>query len=144
MDKKQFQNNVKRSLQVLLYIYQTKHGRNSEPKASDLTIHWWETQKTWACEVNFNCEFQFETEDPDVAIFAESVNKYDDIQMGFFSSYEVDKNGDFVNRTIPLSDSDDMIGLFNSCNYKWMGHEQKNTTVGFSYSYNVFDIEIDK
>ena len=100
MDKKQFQNNVKRSLQVLLYIYQTKHGRNSEPKASDLTFNWWETQKTWACEVNFNCEFQFETEDPDVAIFAESVNEYDDIQMGFFSSYEVDKNGDITTKVM--------------------------------------------
>jgi len=55
MDKKLFEDNVKSSIQVMLYIYQTKHGRNSEPQVWNIRFNWFGDNDS-AVEVNFDTE----------------------------------------------------------------------------------------
>jgi len=134
MDNKEFESNIKRSLQVMLYIYQTKHGRNSDPKISNLHFHWFGEGN---CEVTFDTEYKFEVEDPDVGTFMVSLNECDDKQQSFFIGIEILENGEFGKRVTPFEDSDDMIGYFKSTEYGW-GYGAGECLAKFSYSYNYF------
>jgi hypothetical protein len=137
MDKKVFENNVKSSLQVMLYVYQTKHGRNSDPKISNLVISWFGDNDS-AAEVNFDTEYVFDVSDPDVGVYMRALNECDDKQFNFFTGIEIGQDGEFVKRFTPIDDSDDMVGYFKSSEYEWGFEGEKNGKATFSYTYNYF------
>jgi len=137
MDKKVFENNVKSSLQVMLYVYQTKHGRNSDPKISNVAISWFGDNDS-AAEVNFDTEYVFDVSDPDVGVYMRALNECDDKQLNFFKGIEIGQDGEFVKRFTPIDDSDDMVGYFKSSEYEWGFEGEKNGKATFSYAYNYF------
>ena len=136
MDKKVFEDNIKSSLQVMLYVYQTKYGRNKEPKISNLQISWFGDNDS-AVEVNFDTEYTFEVDDPDVGVYMRALNECDEKQYNFFTGFELSESGEFVKRFNPMDDSDDMVGYFKSSDYEWgYGNGECNAT--FSYAYHYF------
>ena len=137
MDKKLFEENIRRSLKVMLYLYQSIHGRNSEPRISNLQFNWFGEVN---CEVTFDTEYKFIIDDPEVGSYTRGLNECDKKQYGFFSGVEILQNGEFGKRVNPMDESDDMIGYFKSCDYEW-GYGDGPCTVTFSYAYNYFPEE---
>ena len=137
MDKKLFEDNVKSSIQVMLYIYQTKHGRNKDPKVSNIQINWFGDNDS-AVEVNFDTEYIFDVTDPDVGVYMKALNECDDKQYHFFTGIELSESGEFVKRYTPMDDSDDMVGYFKASEYEWGYGDDKNAKATFSYGYHYF------
>ena len=136
MDKSQFESNIKSSLQVMLYLYQTMHGRNSEPKITNLQFSYYKAQDV-NCEVSFDTEYKFAIDDPDVSSYTRGLNECNKKQYGFFSGVEILQNGEFGKRVIPHDESDDIIGYFKSCEYEW-GYGESVCKATFSYAYHYF------
>ena len=134
MDKAQFESNIKSSLQVMLYLYQTIHGRNSEPRITNLQFSYYQDVN---CEVTFDTEYKFTIDDPEVGSYTRGLNECDKKQYGFFSGVEILQNGEFGKRVNPMDESDDMIGYFKSCDYEW-GYGDGPCSATFSYAYNYF------
>ena len=98
MDKSQFESNIKSSLQVMLYLYQTMHGRNTQPKVSNLQFSWFGEGN---CEVTFDTEYKFIIDDPDIRSYTKALNECDDKQYAFFIGIEILQNGEFGKRVTP-------------------------------------------
>ena len=146
MDKKTFEERVKRSIQVQMFVFQSKNGRNTQPKISNLNFNWWKPSdgKNHTCELYFEGEFTFNTPDPDIGSFNNELDKFQGIQFRFFKDLELFNDGEFRKREISLDDSDDIIGLFLSSSFDWtLGGEANNTTVKFGYEYSAWDIELE-
>jgi len=134
MDKVEFESSIKSSLQVMLYLYQTMHGRNTQPKVSNLQFSWFGEVN---CEVTFDTEYKFIIDDPDIRSYTMGLNECDKKQYGFFSGIEILQNGEFGKRVTPRDESDDMIGYFKECDYEW-GYGEGVCKATFSYAYNYF------
>ena len=146
MDKKTFEERVKRSLQVQMFVFQSKNGRHTQPKISNINFNWWQPsgENNYSCTVYFEAEFTFNTPDPDIGSFNHELDKFQGIQFRFFKDLEIFNDGEIRKRETSLDDSDDIIGLFLSCSFDWMlGGETNNTKAKFSYDYDVWNIELE-
>ena len=135
MDKKLFEDKIKSSLQVMLYVYQTKYGRNTEPNISNLQITWF-ADNDKAVEVNFDTVYKFLIDDPDVGSYMRGLKNCDNQQYDFFTGIEIGEGGEFMKRFTPIEESDDMIGYFKYSDYEWgYGDGQCSATFSYAYSY---------
>ena len=134
MDRAQFESNIKSSLQVMLYLYQTMYGRNSEPRITNLQFSYYQDVN---CEVTFDTEYKFTIDDPEVGSYTRGLNECDKKQYGFFSGVEILKNGEFGKRVNSMDESDDMIGYFKESDYEW-GYGEGECKATFSYAYHYF------
>ena len=126
---KEFSDKIKKSIQILMYLWEVKGDRTMRPKASNINHFLWDA----GASVAFNLEFRFNVEDPDVGSFHHTLDKVDD------------KIQDFFGRIRLLPDADDLTGLFIGVDFKWESHEDtNNTVVRYSFDYSLFYDEYEK
>jgi len=136
----EFTQKIKKSIQVLLFLYEAKTGIKS--KASNIHPHVHDK----GADVYFELEVPFETLDPDIGSFTFTLNKVDDVTIEFFNKIVLTPKADFIYaKNKQLEDHDDMVGLFMSVDYDWSGHEgQKNSKVRFGFEYYLYYDEYDQ
>jgi len=129
----EFSKIVKRSLQILLYLFEVKTGIRA--KATNINPTTFES----GASVYFEIELTFETTDPDVGSLKYNLYKIDDIIINFFNKVVLTPKADFIIVNKQTEDSDDMVGLFMGINYEWNGHENdKNTVCKYGFEYNLY------
>lgn len=135
----EFSKKVKKSIQILLYIFEAKTGIRA--KAINISPHVYNQ----GAVVYFELEMSFQTEDPDVMSLKNNLYNFNDIINNFFNKVVLTPKADFITVSLPPEDTDDMIGLFLGINYQWDGHENlKNTLVKYGFEYNLFYDEYDQ
>ena len=135
----EFSKTIRRSLQVLLYLFEVKTG----VRAKAININ----PNTFGggASVYFEIELTYETTDPDAGSLKYSLYKFDDIINDFFTKVVLTPKADFIIVSREPEDSDDMIGLFMGLNYEWNGHENdKNTSVKYGFEYHLYYDEYDQ
>jgi len=136
----EFTQKIKKSIQVLLFLFEAKTGIRSKAKYIQPNV--WDKGAT----IYFEIEVSFETLDPDVMSFNSSLNKIDDIIIDFFNKIVLTPKADFIyDQNKKQIDYDDMVGLFTGINYEWQGHlNEKNTIARFGFEYNLYYEEYDQ
>ena len=136
----EFTQKIKKSIQVLLFLFEAKTRIKS--KASNIQPHVHDK----GADVYFELEVPFETEDPDVGSFTYSLNKVDDVTVGFFNKVVLTPKADFIYvKHKQPEDHDDMVGLCMGVNYEWSGHEgQNNSKMILAFEYYLYYDEYDQ
>lgn len=136
----EFTQKIKKSLQVLLYLFEAKTKIKSS--ATDIQPYVSEI----GAEVYFQIDIPFYVSDPDIHTFNVELNKINNIVFNFFNKIVLTPKADFIYVKSKQSDDyDDMIGLFLSTNYDWLGQEgEYNAKVKFAFEYYLYYDEYDQ
>jgi hypothetical protein len=136
MNKKELEAKLKRSLQVLLYLFEVK--TKIKTVAKNINFNYWNIDTNGA--IYFELDIKGESSDPDPYSLAEEIKRVSDRISDFFGKYMLDDEKlTFVDID---DDTDDMIGLLMNVNFNWNGGEQDNTNFTFAFEYNFYDQEI--
>ena len=145
MDKKTVESKLKRSVQVLLYLFEVKTGIKVT-SAKNINFTYWksdrndETSSTHG-SIYYELDLVGSVSDPDPGSLCYEINKMSDLVYKFFSSQVLDDDTlNFVNGD--PNDSDDMIGLLLNQRFDWGGGEGDNLKMTFSFENNFYDQEI--
>jgi len=141
MDKNQIEAKVKRSIQVLLYLFEMKTKIKGGTSVRSLNFSYWKgAEGKTNGSVYFELDIKGESADPDPYSLTEEIKRVSDRISDFFGKYMLDDEKlTFVDID---DDTDDMIGLLMTVNFNWNGGEQDNTNFTFAFEYNFYDQEI--
>ena len=141
MDKNQIEAKVKRSIQVLLYLFEMKTKIKGGTSVRSLNFSYWKgPEGKTNGSVYFELDIKGESSDPDPYSLTEEIKRVSDRISDFFGKYMLDDEKlTFVDID---DDTDDMIGLLMTVNFNWNGGEQDNTNFTFAFEYNFYNQEI--
>jgi len=135
----EFTQKIKKSIQVLLYLFEVDAGIRT--KATNIQPHLHDN----GADVYFELEIPFETGDPDVGSFTHTLNKVDDVVVGFFNKIVLTPKADFVYKKHKQpEDHDDMVGMFIGVNYDWLSGGKNNSKATFAFEYSLYYDEYDQ
>ena len=137
MNKKELEAKLKRSLQVLLYLFEVK--TKIKTVAKNINFNYWNIYTNGA--IYFELELIGTSDDPDPTTVTNEIKKVSDMIYDFFNKKTLDDDSlSFVNGD--PSESDDMVGLLMSINFNWAGGEGDNMLFTFAFEYNFYNQEI--
>ena len=144
MDKKTVEAKLRRSLQVLLYLFEVKTGIKVD-SAKNINFNYWSADRNDSTLTNGSIYYELDlvgsVDDPDPSSLSYEIKRISDLVYKFFSSQVLDDDTlNFVNGD--PNDSDDMIGLLLNQRFDWSGGEGDNLKMTFSFENNFYDQEI--
>ena len=144
MDKKTVEAKLRRSLQVLLYLFEVKTGIKVD-SAKNINFTYWSADRNDSTLSNGSIYYELDlvgsVDDPDPSSLSYEIKRISDLVYNFFSSQVLDYDTlSFVNGD--PSDSDDLIGLLFKVDFNWSGGEGNNLKIRFSFENNFYGQEI--
>jgi hypothetical protein len=131
----EFTEKIKKSIKILLYLWQIKGDRTYRPSLSNIIPSVGESGAT----IYFELIFPVVVADPDIDSFIGELKKIDKLVNDFFGNIVLLPNAEFKYYPSKIKDSDDMIGLVMSANYDWKNDfDDKNGTVTYGFEYNLY------
>jgi len=144
MDKKTVEAKLRRSLQVLLYLFEVKTGIKVD-SAKNINFNYWSADRNDSSLTNGSMYYELDlvgtVDDPDPSSLSYEIKRISDLVYNFFSSQVLDYDTlSFVNGD--PTDSDDLIALLFKVDFNWSGGEGNNLKIRFSFENNFYGQEI--
>lgn len=144
MDKNQIEAKLKRSLQVLMYIFEMKSGTKGGVSVKNLNFTYWGEQETTTNgSVYFELDMTTTCDDPDPTSLSITLTQNSKMVYNFFKNYMLDSTKlTFVD--VDGDDTDDMIGLLMNLTFDWNAGSDNNTNIRYGFEYNFYDTPVTK
>lgn len=145
MDKKTVEAKLKRSVQVLLYLFEVKTGIKVA-SAKNINFTYWKADKNDDTSLThgsiyYELDLISSVDDPDPGSLCREINKMSSLVYDFFNRHVLDDDTlSFISGN--SIESDDMIGLLLNQSFEWGGGEGDNLKMTFSFENNFYDQEI--
>lgn len=135
LDKKTLDENLKKSLRIILYLFEVANGRNFVPKIKSVNTHPQNTSVSDPYSVYFKTEYEISLDDPNVIELSSKLIDIEKKHFQFFKNFELNQQGELTKQTIDFNMRDDMVGLLYDLNYD---SENWKVIVTFSNEYNFY------
>tara|TARA_R110000868_G_scaffold89341_3_gene248741 strand:+ start:3654 stop:4085 length:432 start_codon:yes stop_codon:yes gene_type:complete len=141
MDKKTLESKIKRSVQVLLYLFELKTNTKID-SARNFIFNYWnsrdESKRTYG-SVYFTITLKGSCEDPDPNTLCRETDRVFDMVYDFFKTQKLD---DETISFIKGEEPDDMVGLFLRSDFTWNDGMDDNVEYEYGFEYNFYGLEI--
>jgi hypothetical protein len=135
LDKKTLDENLKKSLRIVLYLFEVANGRNFVPKIKSINTHSTHSSVSDSYTIYFETEYEISLDDPDVTELSSKLINMEKKHFQFFKNFELNQQGELTKQTIDFNMRDDMVGLLYGLNYD---RENWKVIVTFSNEYNLY------
>lgn len=133
LDKKTLDENLKKSLRIVLYLFEVANGRNFVPKIKSIFSETYHNGNSYSAY--FETEYEISLDDPDVTELSSKLIDMEKKHFQFFKNFELNQQGELTKQTIDFNVRDDMVGLLYGLNYD---REKWKVIVTFANEYNLY------
>jgi len=140
MDKKTLESKIKRSVQVLLYLFELKTNTKIDSARNFIFTYWnSKDEEGTGGTVYFTITLKGTCEDPDPNILCRETDRVFDMVYDFFKTQKLD---DETISFIKGEEPDDMVGLFLRSDFNWDSGMDDNVEYEYAFEYNFYNLEI--
>jgi hypothetical protein len=133
MEKQILDENLKKSLRIILFLFEVEFGRKFSPKIKSINSQFYSNNKIYTAY--FETEYEISVEDPDLTEITNVLKVMDEKHFKFFSKFELNQKGEFSKQTVNFNERDDTVGLFRDIKYD---RNDWKITVTFANEYNLY------